>query len=138
MNFYSLAADAVVFIHAAYVAFVVLGLVAILIGRMLGWEWVRNVWFRLAHLAMIGVVVVESLFGIICPLTTLENNLRRSAGETTHAESFVGRWVHDLLFFDAPPWVFTVVYCVFGAVVLATFVIAPVHGRSEALTGEKT
>jgi len=125
MNLYSLSADAVVFVHAAYVSFVVVGLVAILIGSVLRWQWVRNVWFRVTHLTMIGIVVVESLFGITCPLTTLENNLRYAAGETARAESFVGRWVHDLLFFDAPPWVFTLVYCLFGAVVLATFVLAP-------------
>ncbi|MEO8495553.1 MAG: DUF2784 domain-containing protein [Planctomycetota bacterium] len=125
MNLYSLIADAVVFVHAAYVSFVVLGLAAILIGCVLRWQWVRSVWFRGVHLSMIGIVVVEALFGITCPLTTWENHLRQSAGETARAESFVGRWVHDLLFFDASPWVFTVVYCLFGAVVLATFVIAP-------------
>lgn len=125
MNLYSVLADVVVFVHAAYVSFVVLGLVAILIGCVLRWRWVRNLWFRVVHLVMIGVVVVESLLDITCPLTTLENNLRRTAGETARGESFVGRWVHDLLFYDAPPWAFTVAYCLFGAVVLATFVIAP-------------
>lgn len=125
MNLYSVLADVVVFVHAAYVSFVVLGLVAILIGWVLRWRWVRNLWFRVVHLVMIGVVVVESLLDITCPLTTLENNLRRTAGETARGESFVGRWVHDLLFYDAPPWAFTVAYCLFGAVVLATFVIAP-------------
>lgn len=129
MSRYELLANAVVFLHAAYVSFVVVGLVAILIGCVLRWQWVRNAWFRIVHLTMIGIVVVESIFGITCPLTTLENNLRRAAGETASTESFVGRCVHDLLFFDAPPWVFTVVYCVFGAVVLATFVFAPPRPR---------
>jgi hypothetical protein len=78
---------------------------------------------------MIGIVVVEALLGITCPLTTWENQLRHAAGETARAESFVGRWIHDLLFYDAPPWVFTVIYCLFGAVVLATFVIAPPKRR---------
>lgn len=125
MNIYSICADVVVFIHAAYVGFVALGLVVILIGSMLRWQWIRNFWFRITHVSMIGVVVVESLFGITCPLTTLENRLRYAAGESTSGESFVGRWMHDLLFYDAPTWVFTVAYCVFGAIVLATFVIAP-------------
>ena len=125
MNLYSLLADAVVFVHAAYVGFVVLGLAAILIGSALHWQWVRSFWFRVVHLIMIGIVVVEALFGITCPLTTWESSLRRAAGEMARAESFVGRWVHDLLFFDAPVWAFTVVYCLFGAIVLATFVVAP-------------
>ncbi len=129
MNLYSVIADAVVVIHAAYVSFVVLGLVAILIGSVLRWRWIRHFWFRVVHLSMIGVVDVEALFGITCPLTTWENHLRQAAGETARAESFVGRWVHDLLFYDAPVWVFTMVYCLFGAIVLATFVIAPPKGR---------
>ncbi|HUG69903.1 MAG TPA: DUF2784 domain-containing protein [Pirellulaceae bacterium] len=129
MNLYSVLADVVVFVHAAYVSFVVLGLVAILIGWVLRWRWVRNLWFRVVHLVMIGVVVVESLLDITCPLTTLENNLRRTAGETARGESFVGRCVHDLLFYDAPAWSFTVAYCMFGAIVLATFVIAPPNWR---------
>lgn len=131
MNLYSLTADAVVVVHAAYVGFVVLGLGVILIGCVLRWQWVRNVWFRVVHLVMIGIVVVEALFGITCPLTTWENSLRRAAGETARAESFVGRWVHDLLFYDAPPWAFTVAYCLFGGVVLATFVIAPPRRRLQ-------
>jgi len=130
MNLHSLFADAVVFVHAAYVGFVVVGLVAILIGSVLRWQWIRNFWFRVVHVILIGIVVVEALLGITCPLTTLESSLRRAAGETARAESFVGRWVHDLLFYDAPVWVFTVVYCLFGAVVLATFVIAPPRRRA--------
>ncbi|MBC8351903.1 MAG: DUF2784 domain-containing protein [Planctomycetes bacterium] len=125
MKIYSFLADVVVFVHAAYVCFVIFGLGAILLGCAFRWRWIRSFWFRVVHLGTIGIVVVESLFGITCPLTTLEHSLRLAAGETARGESFIGRWVHDLLFFDAPPWVFTVVYCVFGAVVLATFVIAP-------------
>ncbi len=137
MNLYSILADVVVVVHAGYVGFVVLGLVAILVGAVLRWQWTRNVWFRVVHLVMIGVVVVESLFGITCPLTTLEYNLRRSAGETAHAESFVGRWVHELLFYDAPDWAFTVVYCLFGAIVLFSFVIAPPRWRPRSSVSQQ-
>ena len=33
-------------LHVVYVAFVVLGMAAILAGIALGWQWVRNFWFR--------------------------------------------------------------------------------------------
>ncbi len=135
MNLYSVAADIVVFLHAAYVTFVVLGLVASLIGACLRWQWIRNFWFRVIHLSMIGIVVFEALMGITCPLTTLEHQLRVAAGQEANSGSFVGRWVHELLFFDAPPWVFTTVYCVFGAIVLATFILAPPRWkRAESRT----
>ncbi len=125
MQIYSLLADFVVVIHLGYVAFVVLGLVLIVAGSLFKWSWVRNSWFRLIHLCMIGVVVVESLFTITCPLTTLESYLRSKSGQTSQSGSFMGRLAHDLLFYDLTPDFFTVAYCLFGAIVLATVLVAP-------------
>jgi hypothetical protein len=122
---YRLLADIVVVIHGVWVAVVILGLLAILIGRIFQWRWVRNFWFRAVHFAMIAIVAAEALLGITCPLTVLEDDLRRSAGDSIRSGSFIGRWVHDLLFYELPPWVFTVIYCVFAAIVLATFVLVP-------------
>ena len=82
-------ADVVVFVHVAYVGFVVVGLFLIFLGRLLRWNWVRNFWFRAIHVTMIGIVVVEALFGITCPLTTWENRLREMNGETAYQGSFI-------------------------------------------------
>lgn len=125
MNLYSILADAVVAAHLAYVLFVLLGLVAILVGYVRKWGWVRNVWFRAIHFAMIAIVVVEALLSITCPLTTWETALRAKAGEQAASGSFVGRLAHELLFMDFSPQFFTVAYCVFGGLVLATFVLVP-------------
>lgn len=125
MTLNSLLADFVVVFHLGYVAFVVLGLVLILAGSLFKWSWVRNSWFRLIHLCMIGVVVVESLLSITCPLTTLESYLRSKSGQTSQPGSFMGRLAHDLLFFDLTPNFFTIAYCLFGAIVLATFLLVP-------------
>src|SRR4051812_25109840 len=100
-------ADTIVVVHAAFVAFVVLGMAAILLGVALRRGWVRNFWFRVTHLAAIGVVVLETLTGLACPLTTWEHALRRRAGQTGYAGDFIGHWAHRLIFFDAEPWVFT-------------------------------
>ncbi len=124
-TFYRFLADLTVVVHFAYVAFVVLGLVLILLGLALKWQWVRNFWFRMVHFLMIGVVVAESLGGILCPLTTWENQLRAAAGDPKQPGSFVGRLVHDLMFFELPAWAFTIIYCVFGAAVLLTLILAP-------------
>ncbi len=126
---YKLAADVVVVMHAAYVSFVVFGQLAVLIGILCRWEWVRNRWFRWLHLAAISIVVAEALLGIVCPLTTLEGWLRARAGQANYQGDFVGHWVHELLFYEAPPWVFTLVYTAFGLLVVATFVIAPPRRR---------
>ena len=118
-------ADAIVVFHAAFVAFVVFGMVAIVLGLALRWGWVRISWFRTLHLAAIGVVTALTLTGRMCPLTVLENHLRRQAGQQSYPGDFIGYWAHRLIFFDAEPWVFTLAYTLFGLLVLGTFVFAP-------------
>src|SRR5271165_2551458 len=126
-------ADLIVLIHATYVGFVILGLVAILLGIAFQWKWVRNPWFRWTHISMIGIVVAETLAGIPCPLTVWEGQLRRAAGQVAYPGDFIGYWTHRLLFYRAEPWVFTMGYVLFGLAVLAAFIMAPPQwrGRSE-------
>lgn len=116
--FYRLAADFIVVFHLAYVLFIVIGLLLILVGKLRGWEWVHRFWFRAIHLTMILIVVVESWLGIVCPLTTWEKQLRTLAGQTTYEGDFIANWVHDLLFFDLSPATFTLIYSAFGGLVL--------------------
>ena len=125
MNFYLFLADMVVFVHAVYMAVVVLGLIAILAGAAQGWRWIRSVRFRLIHLAMIGIVAVQALLGLRCPLTVLENHLRRLGGGPTYSESFIGHWSQRLLFYEFPPWVFTVMHVGFALLVLVTLLLIP-------------
>ncbi|HEV2294258.1 MAG TPA: DUF2784 domain-containing protein [Tepidisphaeraceae bacterium] len=126
MNGYRIAADVVLVLHTAFIAFVLFGLIVVFIGMAKRWEWVRNFWFRVAHLAAIAYVVVQALFGLVCPLTTLENNLRVRGGERAYSEGgFIQHWLHQLIFFDAEPWVFTLCYTAFGLLVAATMWWAP-------------
>ena len=110
-------ADAILVAHAAFVAFVVAALPTIWIGAALGRRFAFNPWFRAAHLAAIAFVVVESLLGFMCPLTSWEDGLR---GSTT-SEGFIERWIHAWLFWNWPAWVFTAVYVAFGALVAWTW-----------------
>ena len=123
--FYRIAADTIVVMHFAYVAFVVLGLAAILIGLARDWRWTRNPVFRSLHLLAILFVVAEAVLGITCPLTTWEQSLRTLAGGEAYQGDFIANWVHNALFYDAEPWVFTLAYSLFGLAVLATFILAP-------------
>lgn len=122
---YSFSADVVMFLHLGYVTFVVLGFLLILWGLARGWSWVRSPWFRYAHLIAILIVVAEAWAGIVCPLTIWEKELRLLAGERAYEGGFVTNIVRGILFRDWPPWVFTVLYSVFGAGVLLTFLFAP-------------
>jgi hypothetical protein len=49
---------------------------------------------------------------------------RRTAG------GFIERWIDQLIFYDAPAWVFTMAYMAFAALVLvAWFVVPPIRQR---------
>ena len=121
-TFYAMAADAVLVIHALFVVFVVLGLVMVFIGKCFSWCWVRNPWFRLSHLFAIGIVVLQAWAGAACPLTVWEMQLRTLAGDTTYSGSFITHWMETLLYYQAPAWVFTLVYTVFGAIVIGSWI----------------
>jgi hypothetical protein len=126
---YGLFADLVVACHLAYVSFVLFGQIAILLGLIFKWGWVRNLWFRSIHLAAIVIVALEAVFGITCPLTTWENDFRRLAGQSVEEGTFIGKLLHNAIFFTAPPWVFTICYIGFAALVILTFVLAPPRRR---------
>lgn len=118
---YLLAADSLLFLHVLFVAFVVFGLAFILAGGLFSWDWVRNRRFRFAHLIAIGVVVLQSWFGMICPLTTWEMALREKAGDAVYSGTFVSHWLDTILYYNAPPWVFVVCYTFFGLLVIASW-----------------
>ena len=115
---YGVLADAILVIHFAFVVFVVVGFLLILIGLLARWSWIHNRAFRNTHLAAIGIVVLQAWFDRICPLTLWENELRRRAGASGYTDTFVEHWLHRILFYQAEPWVFTTIYTVFGAIVL--------------------
>ena len=119
------AADIVLIVHFAFVLFVVGGLPVIWVGAAAGWRWVRNLWFRGAHLAAIVFVAAESVAGIWCPLTIWEDALRGRHGE----KSFVARWIHRVMFYDLPEEVFTAAYLLFAAAVTATWWRVPPASR---------
>jgi hypothetical protein len=125
-------ADIVLVVHFAFVLFVLLGLIAIWVGGLLRWSWVRNFWFRLSHVLAIGIVVAESVGGMVCPLTTLEKNLRYAAtGGETYADSFMQHWIHQLMFFEASQATFTTIYVIFFAAVLASFWVVKPRGPAR-------
>jgi hypothetical protein len=129
-QWFLLFADLLLILHTMLVAFIILGLLATFVGHFLGWQWVRNFWFRLSHLVVIGIVVLQSWVGVLCPLTTWEMTLRAKAGEAGYEESFIQHWLQSILYYSAPDWVFILVYTVFGALVLASwFLVRPRRSR---------
>jgi hypothetical protein len=81
-------ADAVVVLHLTVVAFIVFG-------GILAWRWPRT---ALVHLGFFAWGVAIELVGWTCPLTPLENALRRAAGEPGYSGGFVDRYVIPIVY----------------------------------------
>jgi hypothetical protein len=127
---YSILADSLAAFHFAYVAFVVVGELAILVGAAFGCRWARNPWFRGLHLLAIAVVAMEAVFHIDCPLTVWENQLRAAAGQATSNETFVGQLVQTIFLNNL--WdqsVYEKIHIGFGLLVVATYILIPPRFR---------
>ncbi len=136
-SYYATAADLIVAFHTAYVGFVVVGQLLILLGLVCRWQWVRNPWFRVIHLLCIGVVAAEACCGVTCPLTLWERDLRALAGQGVN-DSAIGWFFNSILFFNWPREYFTWIHISFGAMVLGTFIFGmPRFRRRKPAAAER-
>ena len=126
-TFYLALADMILVVHMGIVLFVIGGFMLTWIGYFVHWTFVRNFYFRIAHLLAMGFVAAQTVLGIDCPLTVWENALRVKAGTgPLYEETFIGHWLGRILFYEAPSWVFTVAYAAFfGLIVLSWIVVKP-------------
>jgi hypothetical protein len=124
--------------HAAFVAFVVLGMVAIVVGLALRRGWARN--FLVPDAARRGHRRGDRADAgrDDVSLTVLENDLRRQAGQRSYPGDFIGYWAHRLIFFDAEPWVFTLAYTLSDCWSWGTFVFAPPRWPGKRAGGESS
>jgi hypothetical protein len=126
---FALAADALVVIHILYVAYIVVGLGLILIGLRRRRNWIRNPWFRITHLVAILIVIYEIIVKANCPLTTWEMRLRAMAGQAVNQTTFMDRLLSFMLVADAPRWLVSGLYFVFGVAITLVFVFARPHWK---------
>jgi hypothetical protein len=126
---YLLLADAVLFVHLAVIAFNLFGLVVIPLGGGLGWRFVRVLWWRALHVAILAVVALQAALGRLCFLTDWQSALLAAAGTAAAREPLIAGFVNRLIYWPLPLWVFTVIYvgvCVY--VLLLWWLVAPRRG----------
>jgi hypothetical protein len=87
---YGLMADAVLVLHLAFIAFVVIGGLAVL-------RWPRLAWVHIPA-ALWGALI--EFGGWICPLTPLENSLRKLGGETGYSGGFIDHYLTSMIYPD--------------------------------------
>lgn len=85
---YRVAADAVVVVHLLFIGIVIFG-------SFLAWRWPRAAWVHVP-VAVYGAMV--EFVGFTCPLTPLENDLRRRAGETGYQGGFIAHYLVRVIY----------------------------------------
>ena len=102
-----LIADIVLFFHFFIAVFITFGFVLIPIGYNFNWIWIKNKKLRLLHFGMMIFVTFETILGLSCPLTVLENNLRG----INENQLFLSRWITEVIYWDFPSEFFLILYC---------------------------
>jgi hypothetical protein len=88
MSIYGNLATLVVALHFAFLLFV-------MFGGLLALKWPRVVWLHIPCFLWGSWIEVS---GGICPLTPLENSLRRAAGEAEYAGSFIEHYIMAVMY----------------------------------------
>ena len=114
---YRLLADLVLVLHFVVAAFVVVYPLLVVWGALRRHPGLAGRGVRVAHGAIVALVVVQAWLGQACPLTTLEGWLRVQASGHGYDAGFVEFWLGRILFYEAPAWVFIAGYTGFGALV---------------------
>ena len=117
----------------AYVGFVAVGFILILVGAALKWAWIHNRRLRYLHLGAIALVAAEALVGLICPITLLENWLLIGSGQAGRERTFIGQLLYNLLYYDFPSWIFSVAYIALTILAILLLIVIPPKARSKAI-----
>src|SRR5580765_8440202 len=83
-----LAADTVVALHLAFIAFVIAG----------GLLTLKHPAWAIAHLPAVAWAAWTEFTATVCPLTPWENALRTGAGDAGYTESFVEHYIVPLIY----------------------------------------
>ena len=114
-------ADIVLILHFFIVIFITVGFLLIPIGYFYNWSWTKCFKLRLVHCGLMFLVTFETLIGITCPLTSIENNLRGMSSN----KSFISFWIEKIIYWDFPTIFFIILYFIFLGWTLLMWKIYP-------------
>ena len=99
-------ADLILIVHFGIVIFITSLFIIIPVGYKFKWKWPRNKKLRSTHLFLILIVTTETVFGLTCPLTLIEHNLRG----ILISNSFISIWLQKFLYWNFPKEFFLIGY----------------------------
>ena len=107
---YRILADAVVLLHFAFLAFVVLGGLLVL-------RWWKLAWL---HLPAVAWGAFVEMYLHYCPLTPLENNLREQGGLGTYDTGFIAHYIVPVIY---PPGITPGIQLGLGLLLVVSYVV---------------
>jgi hypothetical protein len=121
-------AEAILAAHLAIILFNLFGLIAVPLGAVCGWRFVRVRWWRVLHLVLLGTVAVQAIIGRACILTIWQAALTGAAGSPT---PLIMAWVNRAIYWPLPVWVFAALYLlVFGYALALLWLVPPARSAT--------
>ena len=116
-------AEAILAAHLAIILFNLFGLIAVPLGAVWRWRFVRVRWWRLLHLVSLAAVAAQAVFGHACFLTIWQASLTGATGLPT---PLIMGWVNRVIYWSLPLWVFAALYLlVFGYALALLWLVPP-------------
>jgi hypothetical protein len=120
-------AEAVLAAHLVIILFNLFGLVAVPLGALRNWRFVRIPWWRVLHVLLLAAVAAQAALGRACILTLWQYRL---AGDAARPTPLIVGWVDRLLYWPLPLWVFALLYALVFGYALALLWLVPPRRRS--------
>ena len=117
--------ETILWLHVCIILFNVAGLIVIPVGAWRGWPFVRMFWWRVLHLAILGVVALQAVVEKVCFLTVWQSDLLQRAGETPSSAPLIERWMIRATFWPLPLWFFVMLYIVIFIYTLLLWRLVP-------------
>ena len=116
-------AEAILAAHLAIILFTLFGLIAVPLGAVWRWRFVRVRWWRLLHLVSLAAVAAQAVLGRACFLTIWQAALTGATGSPT---PLIVGWVNRVIYWPLPLWVFAALYLlVFGYALALLWLVPP-------------
>ena len=124
-------AETILAAHIAIILFNVFGLIAVPLGAIRGWRFVRVRWWRVLHLVLLAAVAVQAVAGRACILTFWQAAL---AGRAGSPPPLIMGWVNRVIYWPLPIWVFAALYLLVLGYALALLWLVPPARGARGLT----
>ena len=122
---YFILADLIVVAHLAWILFMLWGFVLTIRGFFHAEFFDRRL-FRTVHLCGIVYVSLLAILGSYCPLTILENVLRRRYDpEFAYPGSFIVHYIEKIVYPDVQPFIILIPTVTIAVFTLVTFIVRP-------------